>query len=64
MLTETDSISYYKCGNCGQMVPYQGTHYCQPQGFTYSFGQLVTPDAETKELLKRIADALEKIAKK
>lgn len=56
---------YVYCSQCHQSVPYP--HFCPynnpvPQQY-YGYGSLYI-DMETKELLKRIADALEKIAGK
>lgn len=56
----------WKCANCGSLVPYGGTHACPNPTYwssqwTYGTGYI---DQETKDLLKRIADALEIIAGK
>jgi hypothetical protein len=58
----TAPLGYYICGGCGQTVQYNGTHYCPPQ--TYTTPQVCSSvfDFETRELLRRIAYALEKIA--
>lgn len=54
----------YTCDYCGQWVYWNSFHNCQkPQQQFINYGfPLVTLDQETRELLKRIADALEKIA--
>lgn len=59
------TIEGYHCPNCNQWVSIP--HYCNPQPSYYGgypFNQLITIDGETKDILRRIADALEKLVEK
>jgi hypothetical protein len=58
-MTLPTADGYYTCGLCGQVVTYNGTHRCAMYPVTYSWGQPVVVDEETKELLRRIANAYE-----
>jgi hypothetical protein len=56
------------CPTCNTYIPDGAQHLCPGPGYyggyvSYTW-PLLSDDPETKEILKRIADALEKIAKK
>jgi hypothetical protein len=57
-----DSTAAYFCQNCRVWVAMP--HNCPPREYYGGGFSHITFDSETVELLKRIADALEKIASK
>lgn len=53
----------YTCSNCGQWVEYGDNHYCVSSSPTNPTPQFQITDNRWRDDIKRIADALERIAK-